>query len=101
MTMTRNRMAEQHIIEDNARALHFMEEPVHINASAAKPTAGPEAIRDASGCRVRLGDSACPSSSDWCRVAIDYAGPMGVWDVLAQDLEVLLERIERKAPTAA
>jgi len=35
------------------------------------------------------------SLDDWREEEIEKAGPMGIWDALAQQLEDLVERIER------
>jgi hypothetical protein len=36
-----------------------------------------------------------PSTEDWRREEIIKSGPMGIWDSLAQQLEKLVERLER------
>ncbi len=36
-----------------------------------------------------------PSTEDWRKEEIIKSGPMGVWDALAQQLERLIERLER------
>ncbi|MCP5015186.1 MAG: hypothetical protein GY938_07865 [Ketobacter sp.] len=35
------------------------------------------------------------SLDDWKKEEIEKAGPMGIWDAVAQQLEKLIERIER------
>ena len=97
-----NDMVEQHILEFESRQKH-MEELL----AQARELAGAEPEREdvrseierltkeqerLSGLLDRLRKKA---PGDWQADQIAYDGPMAVWDIVAQDLEKLVERLTR------
>ena len=96
------RLVEQHIRENEARLKHVDE----VLAKARKEegeTAKVSEIDDdlalLRGERDRLAshfdELKMKSLQDWQQESIEKAGPMAIWDSLAQQLEKLLERITR------
>ena len=47
---------------------------------------------------VHLDDMKLKSLDDWQSEEIAKAGPMGIWDVVAQQIEALIERFEHRPP---
>jgi hypothetical protein len=94
-------MVEQHIREYEARLKHVDEllEQAHREAETAKAAEIDDDLALLRGERDRLAshfdELKMKSRQDWQGESIEKAGPMGVWDSLAQQLEKLLERITR------
>ncbi len=99
--MTRfEEMVEQHIREHASRLKHIDELLQRAQRSAGTASAGGDdeldrltAQRDELAdlldqMRLRPGD-------DWREKEIELAGPMGIWDAVAQQLEKLVERLEQ------
>lgn len=71
------RLAERHIREHQCRQLKLDE----IDAAEFAAREG-------------RGNDAVTSSDNWRLASISRAGPMGIWDVVAQDLESFVELFE-------
>ncbi len=90
-------LVEQHVREYQSRLKHVDELLARAQA-AARGRTGPEqeeleALRrkrdELAGQFDRLS-----SLEDWREEELEKAGPMGVWDAVAQQLEALVERLE-------
>lgn len=95
-----NDMVEQHILEFESRQKHAEELLARARDLAGSET-GHEEVRSAierlaaehnrlSGLLDRLKQKA---PKDWQEEEIAHAGPMAVWDIFAQDLEKLVEKL--------
>lgn len=95
-----NDMAEQHILEFESRQKH-MEELLARARELTGSDAGREDVRSEierlatehdrlSGVLDRLKQKA---PKDWQKEEIAYSGPMAVWDIIAQNLEELVEKL--------
>ena len=96
------KLAEQHIVEYQSRLKHIDELMERARKGAGEAPEEPEVSRQladlmeereklATGLeRLRL-----KSLEDWREEDIEKAGPMGIWDAVAQQLEKLVERLER------
>lgn len=97
-----NHMVEQHIMKYESSLKHIDEllerarkgvgeVPEHLEVSTA--------LDDLSGEREKLAshieELRIKPFEDWEEQLIEHAGPMGIWDAVAQQLEKLVERIER------
>ena len=71
------RLAEQHVREHQCRQLRL-----------------DELCAQSAAARERRIDDATALGGDWRRNSISRAGPMGIWDVVAQDLESFVELFE-------
>jgi hypothetical protein len=96
------RLVEQHIRENEARLKHVDEllAQAHKEAEeAAKAAKVDDDLAILRGERDRLAshfdELRLKSLEDWREEEIEKAGPMGIWDALAQQLEKLVERITR------
>jgi polyhydroxyalkanoate synthesis regulator phasin len=102
MTVT-TQMVEQHILESESGRKHVDE---LLARARQRPGEGPEhadvwgqldALTKEHG---RLGDQLEEfkkrNIDDWREEEIEQAGPMGIWDALAEDAEKLVEKLEKK-----
>ena len=99
MTST-EKLVEQHILEYESRRKHIDEllEKAHAAGAAKAPEVSAEladimAKRDELA--AHLEEMRIKSLANWQEEEIEKAGPMAVWDAVAQQLEKLLERFER------
>lgn len=90
-------LVEQHVTEYAARLKHVDEMVEQIQGAATEDL--DSEIQDLIKERDRLASHVeqmkLRSVEDWEKEELAQAGPMGVWDALAQQLERLVERIER------
>lgn len=93
-----DQMIEQHIREYEARLRHIDE----LMEQAARKGASPESHDELSEIQEKREELAGhveelkrKQMEDWQEQEIEKAGPMGVWDVIAQKLERLVERLEK------
>ena len=101
--MTRTeRLVEQHIRENEARLKHIDEVLAQAHKEAGETAKASEVGDDLAVLRKEHGRLAShfdelkmKSLQDWQQESIEKAGPMAIWDSLAQQLEKLLERITR------
>lgn len=95
-----NDMVEQHVLEFQSRQKHMEEllaqarelagaEPERADVRSEIERLAKEHDR-LSGLLDRLRQKA---PGDWQEEQIAYDGPMAVWDIIAQDLEKLIERL--------
>jgi len=97
-----NHMVEQHIMKYESHLKHMDEllerarkgageVPEHAEVS--------EALKELAGEREKLvshiEELRLKPLEDWQEQEIELAGPMGIWDAVAQQLEKLVEKIER------
>jgi hypothetical protein len=97
-----NALVEQHIREHESRLKHVDEllGRVHkvvgaISEDAEAKVQLAELQRDRDRLASQLEMLRLKPLSDWKEEEIEKAGPMGIWDAIAQQLEKLVERIER------
>jgi len=95
-------LVEQHIREYESRAKHFDElaDKVREKSTDASERAAirkqlEELTAERDRLMVRVDEFRLKSLDNWRVEEIERAGPMGVWDALAQQLEALVERLER------
>jgi capsule polysaccharide export protein KpsE/RkpR len=105
MTRETERLAERHVQEFEARLQHADE----LIAQARREAEGQKDHPDAADSRARLEDLARERDRiavqlDQLRLSspeqpgaeeIQAAGPMGIWDALAQQIERLIQRLQR------
>ncbi|MCK4744364.1 MAG: hypothetical protein KAT25_11135 [Sulfuriflexus sp.] len=96
------RLVEQHIRENEARLKHLDEVLAQAHKEKTETAKASETDDDLTllrGERDRLAshfdELKMKSLQDWQQESIQKAGPMAIWDTLAQQLEKLLERIIR------
>jgi hypothetical protein len=93
-------LAEQHILEYETRLKHIDEllTHAHENMSAGQPELSAE-LQELTAKRqelvAHLEQMRGKSFAEWQEKEIERDGPMGIWDALAQQLEKLVERLER------
>ena len=92
-------LAEQHIREHESRLKHIDELIGRARERVGeKPEVSAE-LEDLAKRRedlaVELDELRLQNVKDWDKEEIAKAGPMGVWDAVAQALEKLVERLER------
>lgn len=94
-----DQLIEQHIREYEARLKHIDELMARAQRQGASPDTHAE-LAEIQGRREELAGQVetlkQKPREHWEEDEIRQAGPMGVWDVVAQKLEHLLERLERK-----
>ncbi len=95
-------LAEQRIKEYDLRLKHLDEVLEHAEKKLAQSPAEAETSaqleklkqnRDKLACW--LDETRCKPPESWREAEIMKAGPMGIWDAIAQQVEKLAERIER------
>ena len=92
-------LAEQHVTEYESRLMHMDELIQRVNNGAG---AGQELdselqalIKERDRLASHVEQMKLRSLEDWDEEELALAGPMGVWDALAQQLEKVVERLER------
>ena len=97
-----NELVEQHILQHEARLKH-VDELLKRTQKAAQETENEKEVnvelRELEQSREKLFghiQNLKHSPEYWTKQALERAGPMGVWDAVAQRLEVLVERTEGK-----
>jgi hypothetical protein len=93
-------IAEQHIIEFESRLKHIDELIVRANEDVTgKEHDLVSELKELTSKREELAGHIekmrLKSPEDWGEKEIEKAGPMGVWDAVAQQLEKLVERLGR------
>lgn len=93
-------LAEQHIREHESRLKHIDELLVRAREGAGpgQPEIRPELEKLAAQREELAGHlerMRLRHRNDWRKREIELAGPMGIWDAVAQQLEKLVERLER------
>lgn len=98
-----NELIEQHIREHESRLKHIDELLQRTRRKVADQQQENKAIgaelEEAKRDREQLYEhiqAVKQSPQYWSKNALEKAGPMGVWDAVAQRLEKLVERIESK-----
>ena len=89
-------MIRQHILEHEARLKHIDELMKQAHEKAHHPEAQAQ-LSELAGKREVLADQVAelkrrPRES-WHESELEKAGPMGLWDIVAQQLEHLVERL--------
>jgi len=91
-------LVEQHIREYESRQKH-VDELIERAHGHAGDTEGSTELSDIKQQRDKLSGELEKlkrrALSDWERSEIEQAGPLGIWSALAQQLEKLVERLER------
>jgi hypothetical protein len=99
--MTTENMIEQHIREYQSRMLHIDElmERARSGLEAKPEEEGRKtldtAMRDRKKLTTLYEDLKLSSPKNWRQEEILKGGPMGIWDAVAQQLERLVEKLER------
>ena len=93
-----NKLAEQHIREHQSRLNHIDE--LLERASGAEPQSDELAAlkRERDEYSEQLRAMKQDPAGYWQKNVVDNAGPMAVWDAIAERLESLLERLQGKSP---
>ena len=99
---TENQMIEQHIREYQSR-MDRIDELMERARKGLSESPAPEKshaeLEEASRGREKLAtlyeELKLPSTENWRKEEILKSGPMGIWDAVAQQLEKLIERLER------
>ena len=96
-------LAEQHIREHASRLKHIDELLARAHEKAGIET--PEISSELKKLKMQREELAghlermrIRPQNDWQEKEIELAGPMGLWDAVAQQLEKLVERLGRKTP---
>ena len=91
-------LVEQHIAEYESRLVHMDELVQRVSKTAG---VGQELdselqalIKERDRLTSHVEQMKLRSLEDWDKEELALAGPMGVWDALAQQLEKLVERLE-------
>ena len=102
-----NKVVEQHILEHQSR-LNHIDELLQRAGEAEEGAAGKEPSeeltalkRDRDELSERLDDIKKDPAEYWQKSVVDSAGPMGMWDAIAQQIEDLLERLQVKISGAS
>lgn len=87
-----NHQIEQHILEYESRLGHINELLVRADQAVGETAelAGLKQERDKLA--GKLGEIKQKSAEEWEKEELAAAGPMGIWDAVAQQLEKLVER---------
>ena len=93
-------LAEQHIREHESRLKHIDELLARAHAAAGPEQAGIGAeleklTAEREELAGHLEKMRLRPFDDWREKEVELAGPMGIWDAVAQQLEKLVERLER------
>ena len=93
---------EQHILEHESRLRHTDELLQRARTAAAGAPQQPEARTELEGLERRrdalaeqIEELRSRPLEDWREEEIEQSGPMGIWDAVAQQIERLVERLER------
>ena len=97
-----NQLVEEHIREYESRLIHMDELMERARKGAGERVEHSEMrtqLADLERKRDKLASHIdkikLKSLDDWRKEGIDKAGPMGIWDAVAQQLENLVEHVER------
>lgn len=97
-----NQLMRENILEYESRIKHFDELIVRADKSVGKGPEHAEVRDDLASLKqqrdkfaILLDELRLKSLKNWRVDEIEKAGPMGIWDAVAQQLEKLVERIER------
>ncbi len=95
-------LVEQHILKHESRRQHVDELLERVGKEAGGAAVGQEISVELEGLTQerdrlvgRLDELKQKSAEEWEKEELEKAGPMGIWDAVAQQLEKLVERIER------
>jgi hypothetical protein len=102
ITMThRDELVEQHIRQHESHLKHIDEMLRRAHEQVEAGNAPPEAeqeLKELKGEREKLAghltEMKRKGPEDWERETLERAGPMGIWDAVAQRLEKLVERLD-------
>lgn len=96
------RLAEEHILAHEARLKHLDELVERVRAGAGDlpeyahvHTELKGLIGERDKLAVQVDDVKARAAADWEQHQVERAGPMALWDVVAQQLEKLVEKVER------
>ena len=96
-------LAEQHIREQEARLHRIDELTERARKGAGKApefahiyTELDDLVKRRDQAAMRLDDFKARAAEKWREEEVERSGLMGVWDALAQQLERLVEKVERK-----
>lgn len=94
-----NRMIQQNILEHESRLKHVDELLERAQQKMAKEEDVAEQLAKAKQARDKLSSQVeefkVKPPDQWSKAEFEKTGPMVVWDALAQELEKLVERMER------
>jgi hypothetical protein len=97
-----DKLTNQHIIEYESRLKHIDELMERARKRAEAVPGEPEVskqlaqvMQDREKLASGLEELKSKVGEDWHEKDIERAGPMGIWDAVAQQLEKLVERLER------
>ena len=90
-------LVEQHVAEFESRLKHMDEltQRVEDKVDQEIDSELKELIAERDRLASHVEQMKLRSLDDWDKEELSQAGPMGVWDALAQQLEKLVERLER------
>ncbi len=94
-------LVDQHIRECDLRLKHLDELLIRAHTKTAKHEDHPDAMELARLKKERdrfatwINEQRLKPLGNWRQEEIAKAGPMGIWDAVAQQLENLVERLER------
>lgn len=95
-------LAEQRVREYDLRLRHIDELLAHVGkklAQSPREAEISELLDQLKGNRDKLAcwleETRCKLPENWREDEIRKAGPMGIWDAIAQQMDRLVERIER------
>ncbi|MCG8426556.1 MAG: hypothetical protein MI754_04265 [Chromatiales bacterium] len=98
-----NKLAEQHIREHEVRLTRLDELLGQAEEKKAESTEDSQISEDLAVLRrerdklaSHVDELKLRSKENWQEEQIGKTGPMGIWDAVAQQLEKLVERMERK-----
>ena len=96
-----NHLAQRNIVEYDSRIKHFDELIERADQRVADGPEHAQIIGDLARLKQQrdkfsgwIGELRLKSIENWRVDEIEKAGPMGIWDAVAQQLEKLVERIE-------
>ena len=96
-----NDLAEQHILQYESRLKHIDE--LLGRAEKAKNQEEEPELKEIKQGREELSGEIEKLKKQppeyWSKLGLEKAGPLGAWDAVAQRLEKLVERIDRKKPS--
>jgi hypothetical protein len=97
-------LAEQHIREQESRLHHIDELTERARKAAGRApefahiyTELDDLVSKRNQAAVQLDDLRARAAEQWREEEIERSGLMGIWDALAQQLERVLEKVERRA----